>query len=96
MIGQLILPVLITPTNYCFHNQVIPSPDRLDMVYSDFIQENMMPTKHGFSLNSGITKIWSHSNLPLLKGLQKEQKRKNGQKRTNGEKMTERNITRKN
>ena len=54
MIFQLILPVLLTPNNYCFHNQVIPPPDRLgvvdqtftklDMVTSDFIwsQPNMV------------------------------------------------------
>ena len=75
MIFQLILPVLLTPNNYCFHNQVIPPPDRLgvvyqtftklDMVYSDFIQENMITTKHGFSVKSGFTKIWSKPNLPL-------------------------------
>ena len=55
MIFQLILPVLLTPNNYCFHNQVIPPPARLgvvyqtftklDMVYSDFIQEKMITTK---------------------------------------------------
>ena len=53
MIFQLILPVLLTPNNY-FHNQVIPLPDRLgvvdqtftklDLVYSDFIQENFITT----------------------------------------------------
>ena len=47
MIFQLIPPVLLTPTNYYFHDQVIPPPDRvgvvcqtfteLDMVYSDFV-----------------------------------------------------------
>ena len=46
MIFQLILPVLLTPTNYCFQDQVTPPSDRLlvvnqtftklDMVYSDF------------------------------------------------------------
>ena len=69
------MPVLLIPNNYCFHNQVIPPPDKLgvvdqtftkiDMVYSDFIQENMITTKHGFSLNSGFTKIWSQPDLPL-------------------------------
>ena len=67
MICHLILPVLLTLNNYCSHIQVILPPDRLgvvyqtftklDMVYSDFIQENMITTKHGFSLNSGFTKI---------------------------------------
>ena len=43
---QLILPFLLTPTNYCFQDQVTPPSDRLwvvnqtftklDMVYSDF------------------------------------------------------------
>ena len=47
MIFQLILPVLLTPTNYCFQDQVTPPSDRLwvvnqtftklDMVYSDFV-----------------------------------------------------------
>ena len=47
MIFQLILPVLLTPNNYCFHNRVIQPPERLgvvdqtftklDMVYSDCI-----------------------------------------------------------
>ena len=46
-IFQLIPPVLLTPTNYCFHNWVIPPPDRLgvasqtftklDLMYSDFV-----------------------------------------------------------
>ena len=36
MIFQLILPVLLTPNNYSFHDQVIPPPDKLNMVYSDF------------------------------------------------------------
>jgi hypothetical protein len=45
MIFQLILPVLLTPTNYCFQDQVTSPSDRLllvnqtltklDMVYSD-------------------------------------------------------------
>ena len=30
---QLIAPVLLTPTNYCFHDQVIPPPDKLEVVY---------------------------------------------------------------
>ena len=47
MIFQRILPVLLTPTNYCFQDQVTPPSDRLwvvnptfpklDMVYSDFL-----------------------------------------------------------
>ena len=47
MFFQLILPVLLTPTNYCFEDQVTPPSDRLwvvnptftklDMVYSDFL-----------------------------------------------------------
>ena len=47
MIFQLILPVLLTPTNYCFQDQVTSPSDRLllvnktftklDMVYSDFL-----------------------------------------------------------
>ena len=47
MIFQLILPVLLTPNNYCFQDQVTPPSDRLwvvnqtftklDMVYSDFV-----------------------------------------------------------
>ena len=47
MIFQLILPVLLTPTNYCFQDQVTTPSDRLlmvdqtftklDMVYSDFL-----------------------------------------------------------
>ena len=53
-IFQLILPVLLTPNNYCFHNQVIPPLEslgvvdqtftNLDMVYSDFkySQPNMV------------------------------------------------------
>ena len=60
--------ILLTPNNYCFQNQVIPPPDRLGlvdktftklyMVYSDFIQEIMIRTKHCLNLNSGSTKIW--------------------------------------
>ena len=47
MIFQLILPVLLTPTNYCFQDHVTPPSERLwvvnqtftklDMVYSDFL-----------------------------------------------------------
>ena len=47
MIFQLIPPVLLTPTNYCFQDLVTPPSDRLwvgnqtftklDMVYSDFV-----------------------------------------------------------
>ena len=47
MIFQLILPVLLTPTNYCFQDQVTSPSDRLllvnqtftklDIVYSDFL-----------------------------------------------------------
>ena len=47
MIFQLILPVLLTPTNYCFQDQVTSPSDRLllvnqtftklDMVYSEFL-----------------------------------------------------------
>ena len=47
IIFQMILPVLITPNNYYFQDQVIPPSNRLwmfnktftklDMVYSDFI-----------------------------------------------------------
>ena len=47
MIFQLNLPVLLTPTNYCFQDQVTPPSNRLwvvhqtftklDMMYSDFI-----------------------------------------------------------
>ena len=76
MIFQLNVPVLLSPKNYYFHNQVIPPPDKLgvvdqtftklDMVYSDFIQENIITTQHGFSLNSGLTKIWSQPDLPLF------------------------------
>ena len=61
--------ILLTPNNYCFQNQVIPPPDRLGlvdktftklyMVYSDFIQEIMIRTKHCLNLNSGFTKIGS-------------------------------------
>ena len=43
-------------------NQTFP---KLDMVYGDFSQEDMITTKHCFSLNSGFTKIWSQSDLPL-------------------------------
>ena len=32
MIFQLILPVLLTSINYCFHNQIIPARDRLGVV----------------------------------------------------------------
>ena len=63
---QLNQPDLLIPNNYCFHNQVNPPPDRLgvvnqtftklDMVYCDFIQDNMITTKHGFSLNSWFNK----------------------------------------
>ena len=37
MIYQLILPVLLTPTNYCFQDEVTSPSDWLDMVYSDFL-----------------------------------------------------------
>ena len=33
---ELILPVLLTPNNYCLHNQVIPPPDRLEVVDQTF------------------------------------------------------------
>ena len=39
---QLILPVLLTPNNYCFHNQVIPPPDRLGVVYQTFTKLHMV------------------------------------------------------
>ena len=42
MIFELILSVLLTPTNYCFHNQVIPPPDRLRVVYQTFTELHMV------------------------------------------------------
>ena len=67
MIFQLNLPVLLTPTNYCFQDQVIPPSDRLLVVHQTFTKLDMVNI-HGFSLESGFTKIWSPPDLPLLGG----------------------------
>ena len=42
MIFQLILSVLLTPNNYCFHNQVIPPPERLGVVDQTFTKLDMV------------------------------------------------------
>ena len=42
MICQMISPVLLTPINYCFDNQVIPPPDRLGVVYQTFTELDMV------------------------------------------------------
>ena len=42
MIFQLIPPVLLTPTNYCFNDQVIPLPDRLGVVYQTLTKLDMV------------------------------------------------------
>ena len=65
---QQILPGLLTPNNYCFHNQVIPAPDwlgvvdqtfsKLDMVYSDFV---WLP------LYMVSVLIWIHKNMVTTK-----------------------------
>ena len=73
MIFQLILPFLLTPQNYRFHNQVIPAPDRLgvvdqtftklDMVYSDFkwSPPNMVSVLNLDSQNYGHNQIYPYS-----------------------------------
>ena len=45
MIFQLILPVLLTPTNYCFQDQVTPPSDRLWVVNQTFTKLDMMYTE---------------------------------------------------
>ena len=42
IIFQLILPVLLTPNNYCFHNQVIPAPDRMGVIDQTFTKLDMV------------------------------------------------------
>ena len=78
MIFQLILPVLLTPNNYCFHDQVTPPSDRLcvvnqtytklDMVYSDFewSPPDMVPVLILDSLKYGDNQIYLY---PLLWGM---------------------------
>ena len=44
MIFQMILPVLLPLTNYGFHNQVIPAPDELGVVYQTFTELDMVHT----------------------------------------------------
>ena len=41
MIFQLILTVLLSPTNHCFHNQVIPPPEGLGVVDQTFTKLDM-------------------------------------------------------
>ena len=41
MIFQLIAPVLLTATNYYFHNQLIAPPGRLGVVYQTFTKLDM-------------------------------------------------------
>ena len=45
MIFQLILPVLLTPTNYCFQDQVTSPSDRLLVVNQTFTKLDMMYTE---------------------------------------------------
>ena len=42
MIFQLIVPVLLIPTNYCFQDQVTPPSDRLWLVNQPFTKLNMV------------------------------------------------------
>ena len=42
MIFQLILPVLLTPTNYCFQDHVTPPSDRLWVVNKTFTKLDMV------------------------------------------------------
>ena len=44
MIFQMMLPVLLPLTNYGFHNQVIPAPDELGVVYQTFTELDMVYT----------------------------------------------------
>ena len=53
MFLQLILPVLLTPNNYCFHNQVSPPPDRLGVVNQTFTKLDMVISDF----------LWSHPNM---------------------------------
>ena len=41
MLFQLILRVLLTPTNHCFDKQVIPPPERLGVVDQTFTKHDM-------------------------------------------------------
>ena len=73
MIFQLILPVLLPPDKYCFHNHVIPAPDqlgvvdqtftKLDMVYSDFIWSppNMVLVLFLYSRKYGHNQIYLYN-----------------------------------
>ena len=42
MIFQLILPVLLTPNNYCFQDQVTPLSERLWVLNQTFTKLDMM------------------------------------------------------
>ena len=42
MIFQLFLPVLLTPTNYCFQDQVTPPSDKLWVVNQTFTKLDMV------------------------------------------------------
>ena len=63
MIFQLIMSVLLTPNNYCFHNQVIPPPNRLGVVDQTFTKLDMVTSDF----------LWSQSNMVsvLILDLQK-------------------------
>ena len=54
MIFHLILPVLLTPNNYCFHNQVIPFHDLLGVVDQTFTKLSTVIV---------FRKIWSQPNM---------------------------------
>ena len=45
MIFQTAPPVLLTPTNYRFQNQVIPPSDRLGVVYKTFTELDIVYTE---------------------------------------------------
>ena len=72
MIFQRILPILLTPHNYCFQDQVTPSFWLTVFGQSNLYQTwygvqwfSMMTTRHGFSVNLRYTKIWWQPDLPL-------------------------------
>ena len=81
MIFKLILPVLLTPNNYYFHNKVIPAHARLgvfdqtftklDMVFSGFIWSppNMVSVLILNSQKYGHNQIYLYSQFSKISGI---------------------------
>ena len=58
-----------TPTNNCFHNQVIPAPDKLGLVYQTFTELDMMYSDFVVwpqAAYSAVHQKWCSPNFPLL------------------------------